>query len=104
MSLTKAEPSPAPVQTWTAPQVIIPVIRIPQPDGSILFKAGKPTILENEIGTVEAARLLGLSQRSIELQCEDGSFKSAFKPGGKPGSKWRLARSEVLARRPPPDL
>ena len=88
---------------WAPPTVVIPTVRVPQPDGSILMRAGKPVVIEDEIGTTEAARLLGLSQRTIELQCEDGSFKSAFKPGGKPGSKWRLSRAEVMARRLPPE-
>jgi hypothetical protein len=86
---------------FTVPTVVVPAVRIPQPDGSILFKAGKPMVVEAEISTHEAAKLLGLSQRHIEHQCAIGLFKTAYKPGGRPGSYWRIARSEVEARRRP---
>lgn len=84
------------------PTVITQTIRIPQPDGSILFRPGKSIVVEAEIGTTEAARLLGLSQRHIESQCNQGLFKTAYKPGGLAKSKWRISRQEVLARRTPP--
>jgi len=84
------------------PTVITQTIRIPQPDGSILFRPGKTIVIEEEISTAEAARLLGLSQRHIESQCNQGLFKTAHKPGGLPKSKWKISRQEVLARRTPP--
>ena len=84
------------------PTVITQTIRIPQPDGSILFRPGKPIVVEEEVDTAEAARILGLSQRHIESQCNTGLFKTAYKPGGLPKSKWKISRQEVLARRLPP--
>jgi hypothetical protein len=85
------------------PTVVIPAIKIPQPDGSILFKAGKPILVEEMIGTAEAARLLGASRRWVETECSLGRFTSAHKIGVTTQSRWKLSRTEVLARqqRPP---
>lgn len=84
-------------------QVHIPTIRLPQADGSLLIKAGRPVVLAEDICTREAARILGLSQRHIETQCHLGDFKSAYKPGGRPKSKWKISLTEVLARKQQPD-
>ncbi len=56
------------------PEVFFPTIRIPQPDGSFNFKAGPPVILDHsdEIGTAEAARIIGRSQRRINSILEEG--------------------------------
>jgi hypothetical protein len=83
----------------TCPQVTIPVLQIPQPDGSILVKAGKPVVVEASISTREAARLLGMSPRWVMKECDLGRFKTAYKPGRQPTSQWRLLRTEVLARK-----
>jgi hypothetical protein len=80
------------------PTVVIPAIRVPQPDGSILIRAGKPYIAEPEMGISEAAKVLGLSARYLEYQCSIGVWKSARKPGGMPRSRWRISRAEVLQR------
>jgi hypothetical protein len=72
---------------------------VPQPDGSILVKPGKPVVAEAEIGTREAARMLGMSRRWVETECELGRFKTAHKPGTQPKSMWKIARAEVLDRR-----
>lgn len=85
-------------QGFTVPTIIIPPVKIPQPDGSILIKPGKPFIAEATISSAEAARLLGMSQRTINQQCVEGVFKTARKPGGRPKSPWRVAREEVIAR------
>jgi hypothetical protein len=81
------------------PTVVIPAIRIPQPDGSVLFRPGKPVIIEPMIGTTEASRLLGMSRRWVEAQCDLGRFATAHKPGQQPKSRWKISRSEVLDRR-----
>jgi hypothetical protein len=83
---------------FTPPEVMIPAIRIPQPDGSLLIKPGKPVVLEEHISTVEAAKILGMSQRWVLTECETGAFKTAFKPGKKPTSRWKISRSEVMSR------
>lgn len=83
----------------TVPPVRASIIRVPQPDGAVLVKAGKVEVGDQMIGCKQAASLLGLSQRCIEQQCRDGLFKTAFKPGGRPHSSWRISIAEVLARR-----
>ena len=84
--------------TVRAPTVVVPTISIRQPDGSILSRAGKPVIMEDLLNTSTAARLLGMSTRWIQYQCEVGIFKTAHKPGQSPRSQWRIARHEVLSR------
>ena len=84
----------------SSPAFAVATVKVPQPDGSVLLKPGKPVLADEEIGTAEAARFLCLSQRTVELQCDQGMFKTAWKPGAKPSSRWRISRSEVWARRP----
>jgi hypothetical protein len=50
------------------------------------------------IDTQIAARLLGMSDRWVLTQCELGLFKTAHQPSQRPGGRWKIARSEVLAR------
>jgi len=83
----------------TVPDVFIPIIKVAQADGSILIKPGKPVVVEAMIGTRETARILGMSIRWVIVQCEEGQFKTAYKPGTQLRSWWRIARSEVLARK-----
>ena len=80
------------------PEVIIPAIRVPQSDGSVLFKAGKPVVVEAQIGTAEAARIMGMSRRWVIAECESGNFKTAHRPGLKASAWWKISRAEVLAR------
>lgn len=80
-------------------QVHVPVVRVPQPDGSVLLKPGKPVIVEEEISVREAAKILGMSARWVVNECSLGRFKSAYQPGARPGTGWRIQRSEVLSRR-----
>jgi hypothetical protein len=84
------------------PTVHIPTIKIPQPDGSLLLKRGQPQVLEDEIGTAEAAKILGMGQRIIEHDCDVGLFKTAYKPSAKKRGRWKIARAEVWARKQPP--
>ena len=80
------------------PEVIIPSVKVFQPDGSVLFKAGKPVVIGAQIGTAETARLMGMSRRWVIAECESGNFKTAHRPGLKARSWWKIARAEVLAR------
>jgi hypothetical protein len=83
--------------------ITVPVLKVPQPDGSILIRAGKPDLLQaDDISVAEAAAILQLSVRHIEAQCSVGQFPGAYKPGGLPKSRWRIPRAQVLARRQPP--
>jgi hypothetical protein len=81
------------------PEVIIPAVCTPQLDGSVLVKAGKPVLVEVEIGTREASRILGRSPRWVRAECDLSRFKTAHKPGTQIGSWWKIARSEVVARK-----
>jgi len=85
--------------TFKAPEAFIPVIQVAQPDGSVLVRPGALVVYEPTISTREAARILGVSIRTVSYQCEIGLFKTACKPGGTPRSPWRIAASEVQARR-----
>jgi hypothetical protein len=75
-----------------------PMLNLPQPDGSILVKPGKPVELKKTIGTHEAARLLEIAPRTVQRECEMGIFKTARRHGGRPRSPWKIARSEVMER------
>ena len=88
-------PQPKMVQ----PDVVIPVIRIPQADGSVLLRPGKPVVAEPMIGASQAAGLLGASLRWVEAECESGAFKTARRLGRASRSWWKIARAEVLERR-----
>lgn len=86
---------------FKVPTAFVPTLKITQPDGSVLIKPGKIVILpdDDEIGAVEAARILGLSARHVESLFSQGDFKTAHKPGGRPKSQWRVQRAEILARK-----
>ncbi len=94
--------SAAELPLFTHVTVTVPTIKLMQPDGSVLVKVGKPVIADPEVSVSEAAELLGLSTRHIEYQCSVGLFESAYKPGGRPRSKWKISREEVMRRKQPP--
>jgi hypothetical protein len=56
------------------PIVYIPPVKVTNPDGSITVRAGKPVLLngDDEIGTAEAARIIGISQRQLLKYCDEG--------------------------------
>ena len=58
------------------PVVYTPSIRTRQPDGSILVRAGVPGVLngEDEVGTAEAARIIGCSRDYVGRLCDLGTF------------------------------
>jgi hypothetical protein len=80
-------------------EVYIPPVEVPQPDGSVLVKPGKPMLIQEMIGTKEAARILGRSRGWIIAECESEGFKTACRPGTKARSWWKLALAECLKRR-----
>lgn len=84
---------------FKAPEIVIPFTKIPQPNGDILIRPGKPVVVEEMIGTSEAARLLGMSRRWVETECSEGRFRTAHKPGTKTKARWKVARSEVMERK-----
>lgn len=79
-----------------APVIHVPAIRIAQPDGSILVKAGKPELLkgEDEITPREFSEKAGLSHRRVLALIEEGLIE-ARPLSPKKNSRWRIPRSEV---------
>jgi hypothetical protein len=80
------------------PFVIIPSIRINQPDGSVLFRPGKPISSDEMVDTSGAARLMGMSRRWILNECELGAFTTARRAGLQPKSRWKIALWELQKR------
>jgi hypothetical protein len=60
--------------TATTPRFRTPSVRIPQPDGSVLIKAGKPILEAEEIRVPEFSRRTGLSRRYVQYLCEIGKI------------------------------
>ena len=83
----------------TGPEMHYPTVKILQPDGSILFRAGKAQILEKLVGTNEASRISGMSMRWVQNECDLARFTTARKTGLKARSHWKIERAEVLARK-----
>lgn len=90
-----------PNQKPMSPSVMFPTVRVPQPDGSVLFRPGRPVETPDVIDTDETARLLGISADYVAHLCADGCFPGAYKPSGKPKGKWLIPRHLVLARLQP---
>lgn len=75
----------------------VPVVRIPQPDGSILIRPGKPVLLgpvEPEVRVREFSRLVGLSVRRVQYLCETGEIKCR-RFSKRPGAWYWIPLSEV---------
>lgn len=71
-------------KTATAPGIMTSWVRIPQPNGDVLLRPGKPVATEEEISTLEASRILGVSPRTVRYYCERGVIKESdwrFSPG-----------------------
>ena len=83
-----------------SPKLITPWIRVPGLNGEFILKPGKPVFEEEEIGTREAARLLGLSQRRVNEMCDQGLFVEGRDwwrpPGQKRGGQYHIRRAAVL--------
>lgn len=81
------------------PSVFVPPIVTRQPDGSVLVRAGKPVILSgaDEIGTLEAAEICGLSQNRILALIDEGKLREGYdwRRNGKTGVYF-LKRESIL--------
>lgn len=79
----------------------IPAIRIPQPNGGVLVKAGQPVIKsgQDEVGTAQFAKLVGLSQRQVQTLVDQGHIK-ARRPGH-PRGKFLIPVAELTKRLKP---
>ena len=56
------------------PLLFTPYQRIPQPNGEILFRPCAPVAVDpdEEIGTAEAAKIIGVSVRRVQQMCDEG--------------------------------
>ena len=53
-----------------------------------------------DLHTASGKKYLPIGKRQLARMCEEGKFKTAFKPGtGGKTSKWLILRSEVLQHR-----
>ena len=77
-----------------APRVHIPTICIPQPDGGVLVKPGKPQMIGDEIRTSQFAKSTGISISRVEALCMEGKISSRrLTPSKK--SPYIIPRSEL---------
>jgi hypothetical protein len=53
----------------------IPAIKLPQPDGSLLVKPGKPQIIQGEVLTTQFAKATHMSVRNVNLLCHQGQIQ-----------------------------
>jgi len=66
--------APDPAQLTFAPVVYTPTVTARQPDGSLVIRAGRPVVLDgdDEIGSIEAAKIIGCDQNSIYRYLDEG--------------------------------
>lgn len=57
------------------PRLFTPWVKIPQPDGAVLFKPGKPIEIQAEITVKQFAGMAGLSCRRVQYLCDIGEIK-----------------------------
>lgn len=80
--------------TPSEPMIRVPVIKVRQPDGSLLFKAGRPEIVEPEVSVAIFHKETGVSKRHIATLCEQGLIQHR-RLTPKTGSKILIPRSEI---------
>ena|ERR1039458_10201016 len=76
------------------PAVHVPVLKVRQPDGSILFKAGRPEVVESEISVSAFHKETGVSKRHIARLCDEGLIQHR-RLTPKKDSKIMILRSEI---------
>lgn len=75
-------------------QFSVPVVKLPQPDGSLLIRAGKPQVCDPEVSVSAFSRETGISIRHIATLCEQGLIQHRrLTPKAK--SKILIPRSEI---------
>jgi len=79
---------------FVEPMFHIPVIKLRQPDGSLLVKAGKPEIQEPEVSVAIFHKETGVSKRHIATLCEQGMIQHR-RLTPKKDSKILIPRSEI---------
>ena len=79
---------------FVEPMFRVPVIKMRQPDGSILVKAGRPEVVEDEVTIAEFHRETRVSKRYIAELCEQGHIQHR-RLTPKKDSKILIPRSEI---------
>ncbi len=88
------------------PVLSTPWVKVPQPNGEILMRPGKPVSIPEEIGTREASQILGVAQRTLQGYCDSGVLREGIdwwqlppRPGSNKGGKIRIKRASILSLR-----
>lgn len=76
------------------PTICVQVIKVRQPDGSLLFKAGRPEIVEPEVSVSVFHKETGVSKRHIATLCGQGLIQHR-RLTPKKDSKILIPRSEI---------
>ncbi len=82
-------------------------LRVPQPDGSILLKPCRTvTVVADEVGTREAAQILGVTANTVRMYCDAGTLvegkdwrRNPSLPGSGHGGSYRIRREAVMRLR-----
>jgi hypothetical protein len=86
----KLSPAASPVE----PAFSVPVIKMRQPDGSLLVKAGRPEMVADEVSVSTFHKETGVSKRHIATLCEQGLIQHR-RLTPKKDSKIMIPRSEI---------
>lgn len=91
---------PTPALPGFEPIVHVPAIATRQPDGSLVIRPGKPVLLggEDEIGTAEAAKILGCEPDWVGRLCDQGKLVEGrdWRRIGDRGN-YKIKRAAVIA-------
>lgn len=72
----------------------VPALKLRQPDGSLLVKAGKPEVCEPEVSVTEFSKATGISRRYISTLCDEGRLNHR-RLTPKKNSKILILRAEI---------
>jgi len=91
---TKTTPKNQVEMPFVEPMFRVPVLKFRQPDGSILVKAGRPEVVEEEVSVSVFHKETGVSKRYIAELCEQGHIQHR-RLTPKKDSKILIPRSEI---------
>jgi hypothetical protein len=80
--------------TVAFPSFSVPVIKMRQPDGSIIVRAGRPEMVDSEVSIAVFNKETGVSRRYIAQLCEQGLIQHR-RLTPKKDSKILIPRSEI---------
>ena len=83
------------------PVVLLNPVHVLQDDGTIVTYPGRPVLVGPTFTTSQAARVLGLNRATIARMCDEGRFRTAYKPAGSERAHWRIAQAEICERLAP---